>query len=167
MNRKRFRPRRVAKWVGLSLCAGIVLLDLLSLTGSVLWVSRNHRWMIGVRDHDFLAALPPAKNPFPSPREGHFRLQDNQLFDAPPYREPKKKLWPYWEPNRRIRALWFQLWLPLWIPLACVALPTALLVWADRRRIRPGHCRECGYDLTGNVSGRCPECGASTSAGQT
>jgi hypothetical protein len=25
---------------------------------------------------------------------------------------------------------------------------------------KPGHCRSCGYDLTGNVSGRCPECGA-------
>ena len=23
-----------------------------------------------------------------------------------------------------------------------------------------GHCRKCGYNLTGNVSGRCPECGA-------
>jgi hypothetical protein len=23
----------------------------------------------------------------------------------------------------------------------------------------PGRCRECGYDLTGNVSGICPECG--------
>jgi hypothetical protein len=22
-----------------------------------------------------------------------------------------------------------------------------------------GHCTECGYDLTGNVSGTCPECG--------
>lgn len=25
---------------------------------------------------------------------------------------------------------------------------------------QPGHCSYCGYDLTGNVSGRCPECGA-------
>jgi predicted Zn-ribbon and HTH transcriptional regulator len=24
----------------------------------------------------------------------------------------------------------------------------------------PDVCRKCGYDLTGNTSGRCPECGA-------
>ncbi len=23
----------------------------------------------------------------------------------------------------------------------------------------PAKCRECGYNLTGNASGRCPECG--------
>lgn len=33
--------------------------------------------------------------------------------------------------------------------------------WLIRRRPPPGHCVSCGYDLTGNVSGRCPECGAS------
>jgi hypothetical protein len=27
---------------------------------------------------------------------------------------------------------------------------------------RPGHCQNCGYNLTGNVSGRCPECGKAT-----
>jgi hypothetical protein len=26
-------------------------------------------------------------------------------------------------------------------------------------RYKPGRCRSCGYDLTGNVSGVCPECG--------
>ena len=35
----------------------------------------------------------------------------------------------------------------------------AILSWAQRRRIRPGHCLKCGYNLTGNVSGVCPECG--------
>lgn len=39
-----------------------------------------------------------------------------------------------------------------------VAVPTALLWWRDRP-FPSGHCRQCGYDLTGNVSGRCPECG--------
>lgn len=28
----------------------------------------------------------------------------------------------------------------------------------------PGRCRGCGYDLTGNVSGTCPECGAASTA---
>ena len=31
-----------------------------------------------------------------------------------------------------------------------------------RRRRRTGSCARCGYNLTGNVSGTCPECGAAT-----
>ena len=30
---------------------------------------------------------------------------------------------------------------------------------ARRRDYPPGHCRACGYNLQGNVSGICPECG--------
>lgn len=37
--------------------------------------------------------------------------------------------------------------------------PLVYLISAIRRRFRPGHCRHCNYDLTGNVSGICPECG--------
>jgi len=33
------------------------------------------------------------------------------------------------------------------------------LGWFDWRKRKPGHCRKCGYNLAGNVSGRCPECG--------
>ncbi|MGD8450719.1 MAG: hypothetical protein PVJ57_02775 [Phycisphaerae bacterium] len=33
-----------------------------------------------------------------------------------------------------------------------------------RQERRPHHCLKCGYDLTGNVSGRCPECGTKTRA---
>jgi len=49
--------------------------------------------------------------------------------------------------------------LPLWIPLLIVATPTAFLWYRDRARIPPGHCQHCGYDLTGNISGQCSECG--------
>lgn len=38
----------------------------------------------------------------------------------------------------------------------------SLGVWMEQRSERPpppGHCQRCSYDLTGNVSGRCPECG--------
>ena len=47
---------------------------------------------------------------------------------------------------------------PLWIPFAMIAVPTGI-VWYRGRRPPPGHCRKCGYDLTGNISGICPECG--------
>jgi hypothetical protein len=30
------------------------------------------------------------------------------------------------------------------------------------RRQLHGQCPQCGYDLTGNVSGVCPECGEAT-----
>ncbi len=47
---------------------------------------------------------------------------------------------------------------PLYAVFAAVAVPT-LLVWRfGPKPVKPGHCR-CGYDLTGNVSGTCPECG--------
>lgn len=60
-----------------------------------------------------------------------------------------------------------------WVILAGLLYGTALVTWAasgfrlgrraraaDRRLNRPrGTCRACGYDLTGNLSGRCSECG--------
>jgi hypothetical protein len=55
---------------------------------------------------------------------------------------------------------WLDVYVPLWLLLLATGVPTALLFWRDRRRIPPGHCQTCGYDLTGNVSGRCPECGS-------
>ncbi len=54
---------------------------------------------------------------------------------------------------------------PLWFPFLLIALPTGFLFWSDRhKRTRVGHCAKCGYDLTGNTSGKCPECGATTPA---
>lgn len=42
-----------------------------------------------------------------------------------------------------------------------IALPGVVgAVLLARRRVYPrGHCQRCGYNLMGNVSGRCPECG--------
>lgn len=48
--------------------------------------------------------------------------------------------------------------IPLWIPLVLTASPAAYLFYRDRR-IPPHCCQSCGYDLTGNTSGVCPECG--------
>ncbi|MBP7746729.1 MAG: hypothetical protein KA383_11420 [Phycisphaerae bacterium] len=54
---------------------------------------------------------------------------------------------------------WYAFDVPLWLLL----LFFAAAAWALKpKRIVPGHCTGCGYDLTGNVSGRCPECGTAT-----
>lgn len=50
--------------------------------------------------------------------------------------------------------LWGILWAWLWVRFRNHLFDT-----------QPGpHCRECGYDLTGNVSGICPECGKATAS---
>ena len=50
---------------------------------------------------------------------------------------------------------------PIWLltPLFG-AIPANRLYRRLRPKHRPGHCRRCGYDLTGNQRGTCPECGA-------
>lgn len=48
-------------------------------------------------------------------------------------------------------------YLPLWIPLLLCIVATIVIF--RRTRMTPTGCGACGYDLTGNVSGVCPECG--------
>lgn len=49
--------------------------------------------------------------------------------------------------------------IPFWLAFAFSAAPTMLLVYFDRKRNLTGHCPHCGYNLTGNTSGICSECG--------
>ena len=49
--------------------------------------------------------------------------------------------------------------LSIW-PVFFAALICTAAFWAlDAPRRPDGTCGQCGYDLTGNVSGVCPECG--------
>lgn len=47
-----------------------------------------------------------------------------------------------------------------WVAVTGLLLVSTLIGWVVRPRYVRGTCRACGYDLTGNVSGRCPECGS-------
>jgi len=57
-----------------------------------------------------------------------------------------------------IRGCW-QVGVPFWFAFLLFAVPLTIL-WLRSRRIPPGYCQACGYNLTGNVSGVCPECGS-------
>ena len=50
---------------------------------------------------------------------------------------------------------------PHWfLTLTFAVLPAIwLFKWNRRRKLGPNACPACGYDLTGNESGVCPECG--------
>ncbi len=48
---------------------------------------------------------------------------------------------------------------PFWMLGAIGAAMAGAPYTRGRRRYRRDCCAGCGYDLTGNVSGRCPECG--------
>jgi 4-amino-4-deoxy-L-arabinose transferase-like glycosyltransferase len=52
---------------------------------------------------------------------------------------------------------------PYWFPWLLFLIPSGARVYRWRRRIRRQRlhqCSTCSYDLTGNTSGVCPECGA-------
>jgi len=71
---------------------------------------------------------------------------------------------PRWLPRYRFSTSCdtYYFSLPLYIPLIVFAiLPLWRLFQSWFRPPPPGHCRRCGYDLTGNQSGICPECGQS------
>ena len=63
--------------------------------------------------------------------------------------------WDYLHGARRVVLV------PLWIPLTVVGTAT-LIGRRATRRPPPRYCLNCSYNLTGNVSGTCPECGAKT-----
>ena len=57
------------------------------------------------------------------------------------------------------RGVVFRLW---FLALVFAAYPALIFIRGPLRRWRrryKGLCLKCGYDLTGNVSGTCPECG--------
>ncbi len=69
--------------------------------------------------------------------------------------------WPIFTSSRR----WFgqTVQVALW-PIVLALSVVAAWLWCVDRRYAPGYCGACGYDLTGNESGVCPECGMATSS---
>ncbi len=67
----------------------------------------------------------------------------------------------------RAVAMWYDAvrWrLPFWVLFVAAAIPTAFLRHRDRRTVKPGCCRVCGYDLRASKK-TSPECGTTTAPG--
>jgi hypothetical protein len=73
--------------------------------------------------------------------------------------------WPGGPSGSTWRALPYQaLWLgftlnSIFYAVLIAIMGCALVVMRDRRRRQQGRCLDCGYDLTGAMHERCPECG--------
>jgi hypothetical protein len=142
--------RSSLKWTGITLCAAtLILWGASSFTG--LSYSRSTptgTWSFWLCDGVVTTARYEHSLP---------RLQGWRRF---PPNEPRTYglISPRWVGSKRSGSR--MLHAPLWLPLAAFAIPTIALILHGRlRRIPPGHCRKCAYDLTGNTSGVCPECG--------
>jgi hypothetical protein len=75
--------------------------------------------------------------------------------------------WRERETGRRVMDITQQISFPAWLPSLLFAIVPALCLYGAirRRRLRSsGLCQACGYNLTGNTSGVCPECGTPATA---
>jgi hypothetical protein len=77
----------------------------------------------------------------------------------------------YAAPGMDYYDTWFHLFHALVIPLNFgIGILVCELVGRRRRAsdpVEPPTCHVCGYNLTGNVSGRCPECGQAISSSES
>ena len=172
------------KWLGLAVCA-LTLLGCWAWTFSAWpWFPRPHyhgsRWGFTF-GRAYLALNYVTITPPYGKTMRDFTATDKrsvEWFISSPYVDgilPGYDAWAYaeWLPTLhkgvigfppRFTVMTYRLYLPLITFPLLILIPvgaiTGMLWYLDRRRSRPGHCEDCGYDLTGNVGGRCPECGA-------
>jgi len=86
----------------------------------------------------------------------------NRGWFAEEYPVPMQRMWI---PRLEKGTGFLNFALPFWIP---TAMGFAAAVLFHRKACRKSiHSCKCAYDLTGNVSGICPECGMPVSPGDT
>ncbi len=155
---RRSRIRRIAKWSGVVVCAGLVTVWVVSLRWST--SAPIVTWK-GVSSHTVIRMEPGCLLWYTAPDRSWTVGSARGRASGSTRTTQERSTWLVWWP--RVFSLSFGIGarLPLWIPVFIVALPTGYLFYRDPR-YPPGHCQGCGYNLKGNVSGVCPECGRTT-----
>ncbi len=156
---KRIRWLWWSKWSGVTLCVLLFALWLASGWNFMrfLWYSERWAYVIDVHNGGCLVAIPSAAVKAWADDDQSGLSIEGRVFGWD---------WKYFHFEKYgSGAQWIGF--PLWLPFLLIALPTGFLFWSDHRRRMHGGvgcCAKCGYSLTGNTSGKCPECGAETPA---
>lgn len=138
------RAMRRLAWVCLGLLLALAALWAISLR----WGLHYERWRLGFNVYDGGVTFWYVKAP--DGRGQGFRVNDVTI---------RSHSWIPQLPGAYSNPRESFFWLPFWIPLSLLTPATTVLFWKSRK-CRPGECSACGYNLSGNISGRCPECGA-------
>lgn len=146
--------RRWWWWIALS-CMTIVLFAIpVSFRWVIEWTNSRSGWYLYV-EHGVLHGNNvqiPGTTQLAGPWYGVFRLIRSPIYDPwvlfPSFTHQAGENWHF---N-------FPLHFPLLALLIVVVFPVLPPV-VKRRRRKAGLCVHCEYDLTGNESGMCPECG--------
>jgi hypothetical protein len=162
--RRRVTWTRVGKWTGV-----VSQVVIIGLWFASRWWSlslelgmKSDVAIIVVRNGRFIAECGPKKATWTGPSSG---LHANAVAV-----DPSSRVWRWgleWylpiPVGRANSGLWL-VYIPIYIPFAVLALPVAWMCYADAssRRRESGTCVTCGYDLAGNTSRVCPECGSPT-----
>jgi hypothetical protein len=144
------RLRRLLKWGGLAICLLLAAAWAVSVPFDVVYRSKGYYVVVELVAGQACVTHWPVN---PRPGQGRKVLE---VQKRPTWQCDWHSAWGTGK-SGAFSYSWMNI--PLGMPLLLVGIPTMLVFWRDRRRIPPGHCQACGYDLTGNTSGVCPECG--------
>jgi predicted RNA-binding Zn-ribbon protein involved in translation (DUF1610 family) len=137
---------------------------LLCIAAGVLW-ARSYRPVAGQPDGFDLTRTQPLYWLVSNPGLLTFCRQEGKDWESP---EPKFRFLGIEYASSVVGGSSLRnLFVPYWMLVSLLLVLPAfrLAAWrrhrAIRRRLAAGLCRSCGYNLTANVSGVCPECGTS------
>jgi hypothetical protein len=145
--RRRSRACGFAKWCALGMCLLLLVALLVNLPRAAYVLRPGDRTLKcnGKTVHSFKDMIAPSTS---AGRSVKLKVRDRAGNVHIAYL-----------PARASAGMGEPTFISLALGLVIMAGLTVFLFWRERRRYPPGHCQTCGYNLIGNVSGRCPECG--------
>jgi len=142
------------RWLGVTACILIAALWVVSGWWNFGWQTTINGWITPV------LRLSCGQIWIDWPQPNAIIAGHEGFFVSPPYQAfaMNWRLWPTYADSGWTRSIT----IPLVLPLLAILLVSWRLGVIEERRGCSGRCMQCGYDLTGNVTGLCPECGTAT-----